>query len=89
MSETPERLRRIASLLEEQNQISPPSKHRSPDKCSVRLVRMPILELQEEAHDPKLGFKEEFAIWRAGSATEGIEPPPLQSRKSVSVLAAL
>jgi hypothetical protein len=39
MSETPERLRRIASLLEEQNQLSPPPKDGSPDKCSVRLVR--------------------------------------------------
>ncbi len=39
MSETPERLRRIASLLEEQNQLSPPPREASPNRCSVRLVR--------------------------------------------------
>jgi hypothetical protein len=39
MSETPERLRRIASRLEEQSQISPLPKDGSPNKCSVRLVR--------------------------------------------------
>jgi phosphatidylserine/phosphatidylglycerophosphate/cardiolipin synthase-like enzyme len=39
MSETPERLRRIASRLEEQNQLSPLPKDGSPNKCSVRLVR--------------------------------------------------
>ena len=39
MSETPERLRRIAASLEEQNQLSPPVKDGSSNKCLVRLVR--------------------------------------------------
>ena len=39
MSDTPERLRRIASLLEEQNLVSPSPTNSSPTKCLVRLVR--------------------------------------------------
>lgn len=39
MSEIPERLRRIAATLEEQNQLSPPASDGSLNKCSVRLVR--------------------------------------------------
>lgn len=38
-SEAPERLRRIAAAIEEQNKLSPAAQEASPDKCSVRLVR--------------------------------------------------
>lgn len=38
-SETPERLRRIAAGIEEQNKLSPPAQEMSPNKCLVRLVR--------------------------------------------------
>jgi hypothetical protein len=39
MSEIPQRLRRIASRLEAQNQLSPSLRDCSPNRCSVRLVR--------------------------------------------------